>query len=77
MQAERARVSIWFFIGLMLICSGVLVCGAGLYDYVHPPVRPTVLAELHAGIWWGAFLLLCGLVYAIRFAPGRTTGKAK
>ena len=27
------------------------------------------LAYLHAGIWWGALLLLLGLIYTIKFAP--------
>jgi hypothetical protein len=71
MQIEQERISIWFFIGLMLIASGLLVCGAGLWDYWHPPAQPTVLAELHAGVWWGAVLLAAGLFYSLRFAPRR------
>ncbi len=76
MHDDAARVSIWFFIGLMLISSGVLVCGAGLYELAYPPAHSTVLAELHAGVWWGALLLIFGLIYAIRFSPRRATRKA-
>jgi hypothetical protein len=62
-------ISIWFFIGVLLTAYGVLVLGAGIYDLVSPPAQPTVLANLHTGIWWGALLLVIGLVYFVRFYP--------
>ncbi len=64
-------VSIWFFIGILLLVYGVLITGAGLYELVSPPARTVVLAELHAGIWWGALLLALGSVYTYRFSPRR------
>jgi hypothetical protein len=64
-------LSIWFFIGVLLTAYGVLILGAGLYELSHPPLHPPVLANLHTGIWWGAFLLIIGLVYFIRFYPKR------
>jgi hypothetical protein len=64
-------VSIWFFIGILLLVYGVLITGAGLYDLVSPPARTVVLAELHAGIWWGALLLVLGGVYTYKFSPRR------
>jgi hypothetical protein len=30
-----------------------------------------VLFNLHANVWWGAMLLVFGLVYCVRFAPRR------
>ena len=64
-------VSIWFFIGILLLAYGVLITASGLYELVSPPVRPVVLSELHAGIWWGALLLVLGAVYTHRFSPRR------
>ena len=64
-------LSIWFFIGVLLLIYGVLITGAGLYELMSPPSRTVVLAELHAGIWWGALLLVLGGFYTIRFAPRR------
>lgn len=64
-------LSIWFFIGVLLLAYGVLILGAGLYELVSPPARPVVLAELHAGIWWGALLIVLGALYTLRFAPRR------
>jgi len=68
---KEHSVSIWFLIGLQLAIYGVLITGAGIYQYVNPPVQRTVLFELHAGIWWGALMLLAGLAYSIAFRPGR------
>ena len=62
-------ISIWFFIGVLLVAYGVLIVGAGIYDYITPPAAPTVLAELHAGIWWGAVILVMGAWYTWRFRP--------
>lgn len=64
-------ISIWFFIGALLLIYGVLILGAGLYDLATPPEHPVVLANLHAGIWWGALLIVLGGFYSIRFRPGR------
>jgi hypothetical protein len=65
-------ISIWFFIGVSLAVNGALIMAAGIYQVVNPPVDPgVVLFNLHANVWWGAVLLVSGLVYCIRFAPRR------
>jgi len=64
-------LSIWFFIGALLLAYGVLILGAGLYELAVPPEHPVVHADLHAGIWWGALLIALGSFYSVRFAPGR------
>jgi hypothetical protein len=67
-------VSIWFFIGISLAVNGALILGAGVYQLVYPPASPgVILFNLHANVWWGAILLLIGLVYSIKFAPARRT----
>jgi hypothetical protein len=30
-----------------------------------------VLFHLHANVWWGAILLVIGLVYCLQFSPAR------
>lgn len=63
-------VSIWFFIGISLAVNGALILGAGIYQILSPPVNPgIVLFNLHANVWWGAILLLVGLIYCYKFAP--------
>lgn len=66
---DKNFISIWFFIGVLLTAYGLLITGSGLYELVSPPAHPVVLANLHAGIWWGAVLLAIGLFYTIRFFP--------
>ena len=65
-------LSIWFFIGWLLTAYGLLITGTGVYELVLPPARPPVLANLHATLWWGAILLVIGLIYLIRFFPRKT-----
>lgn len=65
-------LSIWFFIGVLLTIYGVLIAGTGLMELVSPPANPPVLANLHATLWWGLFLLLVGLFYLIRFYPRKS-----
>jgi hypothetical protein len=66
-------VSIWFFIGIALLINGVIILGAGLYEYSHPPAveAQVVLYRLHAGVWWGGLLTLIGGIYSWRYAPSR------
>lgn len=67
----KTRISIWYFIGSLLVIYGVLILGAGLYEFVSPPEHKVVLANLHAGVWWGALMLALGCVYVYLFRPGR------
>ena len=62
-------ISIWFFIGLLLLIYGILILGAGIYGLNHPP--DVKLADLNAGIWWGGLLTVLGLFYTLKFKPGR------
>ncbi|MGA3350408.1 MAG: hypothetical protein ABSC33_15385, partial [Candidatus Sulfotelmatobacter sp.] len=67
-------ISIWFFIGIALAVNGALILAAGIYQLVNPPVNPAVvLFALHANVWWGAALLLFGLIYCFKFTPKRSS----
>jgi uncharacterized membrane protein len=69
LRPESNRISIWFFIGALLLVYGVLILGAGIHDWLRPPAQEPVLAELHAGIWMGGVLVLLGSIYSYRFFP--------
>lgn len=78
MTEKRHVISIWFFIGLLLATYGVLILGAGIYDVMYPPAQAPqgeiardVLANLHAGVWWGALLVVLGIFYVVHFRPGK------
>ncbi len=68
----KEEISIWFFIGICLLFNGVVIMGAGFYEwFFNPPAVPVVLYHLHANVWWGAILGVLGLIYCVRFRPGR------
>jgi len=69
---DQKRLSIWFFIGSLLTVYGIVIFGMSIYNLFHPVTgNHVILANLHAGIWWGALLLIIGLVYVFLFRPGR------
>lgn len=68
---QRNTISIWFFIGSLLLFYGVLITAYGVYRLFSPTATTTVLANLHPDIWWGGFLVLIGALYCIKFPPGK------
>ena len=71
MSEGKHYISIWFFIGGLLLLYGLPILGAGIYGAYNPPPQPVVLSNLHAGIWWGALLVAIGGVYCYHFFPGK------
>ena len=63
-------ISIWFFIGVLLLAYGILILGAGIVEWSSPPPN-VVLANLHASVWWGILLIILGAIYTLKFAPGK------
>jgi hypothetical protein len=72
MHEHKGMISIWFFIGVLVLFYGLLIAGAAFYELVVPPERPVVLSNLHAGIWWGLLLIILGGWYTLHFKPKRT-----
>ena len=67
-----SKIAIWFFIGLLLTIYGVMIFGYGIYEAISGNFPPGVqLTQLHTPLWWGGVLLLLGVVYVIKFRPGR------
>jgi len=69
MSEKHHIIPVWFFVGVLLLVYGFLIFASGLVEWSHPP--NTVLAELHAPVWWGALLFVLGLIYCIKFSPKR------
>jgi FtsH-binding integral membrane protein len=67
MSEKHHIIPVWFFVGVMLLIYGILILGSGLSEWSSPP--HTVLAELHAPVWWGAILTIIGAVYVLAFRP--------
>lgn len=55
--------SIWYFVGLVLLTMGIVVCITGIMDLISPPAHTPILAELHSGIWWGTIMLIAGAIF--------------
>lgn len=66
---HRHLIPVWFFVGLLLAIYGVLILASGLAELSRPSI--TVLANLHAPIWWGIVLAVIGFAYCIAFRPRR------
>ena len=64
---HETLLPVWFFVGLLLGVYGILIFASGLAEWSHPP--NTVLAELHAPVWWGALLAVIGGIYTVAFRP--------
>ena len=69
MSEKHEIIPVWFFVGVLFSIYGALIFVSGLLEWSHPP--NTVLANLHAPVWWGALLLMLGAVYCTAFRPGR------
>ena len=70
MEHEK-QIPIWYFIGGILTVYGVLILGSGIYGWLNPPEHKVTLWEYHADLWWGALLIVLGLVYVAKYRPSR------
>ena len=66
-EEKHEIIPVWFFVGVLLLIYGILIFISGLAELSHPP--DTVLANLHAPVWWGAILIVLGGVYSLIFRP--------
>jgi len=64
---HHQMLSVWFFIGVLLLIYGLIILTVSLMEYSHP--APVVLAGYHLNVWAGVVLTLFGLFYTIRFRP--------
>ncbi len=54
---------IWYFVGLILVITGVIIVGAGIYNIINPPEVKKVLADTRPELWWGTLMIIVGGLY--------------
>jgi hypothetical protein len=59
-MSEYTMKPIWYFVGLILLATGCLIFGSGIYQLLNPPLVKTVLADTHPNIWWGGLMIVFG-----------------
>ncbi|MGA1984340.1 MAG: hypothetical protein ABSG84_17965 [Acidobacteriaceae bacterium] len=77
--STEQSLSIWFFVGVLMLGCGLIILGQGIYEFSHPAtavlaatdVAANVLASLHPAFWWGIVMTLFGAFYTIHFRPGK------
>jgi hypothetical protein len=57
--------SIWFFVGILLLVIGAIVLLAGIVGVASPGGHPTVLASLQPRLWWGALMVVAGILFLL------------
>ncbi len=67
MTEKHKIIPVWFFVGVLFLVYGVLILLSGLAEWSHPPA--TVLANLHAPVWWGGLMIVLGILYCGKFRP--------
>ena len=71
MSERHHIIPVWFFVGLLLLIYGALIVASGIADWGDPP--PTVLANLHAQVWWGSLMVVLGGAYIVMFRPRKSS----
>ncbi|MFZ1082313.1 MAG: hypothetical protein WAO19_10350 [Candidatus Kryptoniota bacterium] len=69
-MVENKGISIWFFIGVLLLAYGIIITASSIAETAfHAFGRHVVLQRLNFGIWWGFLLIIVGLIYSVIFRP--------
>lgn len=67
--STEKELSIWFFVGVLMLACGLIIFGQGIYEFSHPGI--TVLANLHPAFWWGMVMVVFGGFYTVNFRPNK------
>lgn len=62
-ENKKELKTIWYLTGIVITIMGALVLLAGIIDVFSPPETKTVLADTYPGLWWGAIMLITGLIF--------------
>ena len=69
-EEPKQMLDIWFFVGLILLIYGLIIAAAGVY-YIFGGPASTALGETNPCLWWGAVMIVGGLVFQAVSRYGR------
>jgi hypothetical protein len=76
-MVENKGISIWFFIGTLLLIYGIIITASNYAEVEFGAFgRKVVLADVHFGLWWGILLIVIGLMYFMVFRPWKKRNPA-
>ena len=58
----KFHLSLWTFVGAILLVYGIIIFSAGIYYLYDPPVQ-TFLYNFNPSLWWGGILFILGLIF--------------
>ena len=65
-------IPIWFFIGVLLTIYGAMILVYGVVEWTTGSYPAGVqLTQLHTPVLWGGLLTALGVLYVVKFRPGR------
>jgi hypothetical protein len=68
-MTTMGMISIWFFIGCLLLIYSLLILAAGIQQPPAPKEANVAMRDLHLQLYWGIVMLALALVYLIGFRP--------
>jgi hypothetical protein len=65
MTHEHKPISVWLLSGLIFLLYGLIIAGHGIYTYYLGVETAQSIKSGYPAIWWGAIVLLLGIVLTI------------
>lgn len=62
MENTKQMISIWFWVGIVMVVYGILVSSTGIY-YIFSPPENYGAKWTNPNLWWGTVMLLTGLLF--------------
>ncbi len=57
-------VTVWEWVGAVLLTYGVIIFLTGLY-LLYRPHTSTELHHLYPNLWWGGVMIMAGLIFLV------------
>ncbi|MGB9599143.1 MAG: hypothetical protein ACP5QK_05495 [Myxococcota bacterium] len=62
MEDTKQMISVWFWVGCMMLIYGLIITGAGVY-YLFLPPQSYAAKWTNPNLWWGMIMLIVGQIF--------------